>query len=210
MNIRKRIGTRLGMATIVIGTAAAAVLGVAVVTGIPGANGVIHGCYNPGTGALRVIDYPTQKCETYAETALNWNQTGPQGPQGPQGPTGATGPQGQQGLPGAAGPQGTQGPQGPQGSQGPQGVQGPAGVTAVTFAGGSAILGTTFTQVASKNLPAGSWAIVATVNTDVFGPFNGDSIYSCGCELRSGGGVLAALPTGEWPRRIKKFRDRYR
>ena len=49
---------------------------------IPDANGVIHGCRNTKTGVLRVID--TDKGQTCSkdETALSWNQTGPQGPAG--------------------------------------------------------------------------------------------------------------------------------
>lgn len=38
--------------------------------------GLIHGCYNTTTGALRVIDGATQVCGAGTETALNWNQRG--------------------------------------------------------------------------------------------------------------------------------------
>jgi hypothetical protein len=71
---------------------------------IPDAGGVIHGCYDK-SGALRVIDSATASCST-KETALNWNQTGPQGPAGP---IGATGPAGATGAQGPAGPQGPPG-----------------------------------------------------------------------------------------------------
>jgi len=54
---------------------------------IPDSNGVIHGCYKNSTGMLKVIDSSSQTCVS-GETALNWNQTGPQGPQGIQGPSG--------------------------------------------------------------------------------------------------------------------------
>jgi hypothetical protein len=112
--------------------------GVAFAT-IPGAGGVIHGCYAKYSGAVRVID--TGACRP-SEAALNWNQTGPQGPQGlqglqgpqglkgdagSQGPTGSQGPAGQQGPKGDTGSAGPAGDQGPQGPQGPQGDQGPAG-----------------------------------------------------------------------------------
>jgi hypothetical protein len=61
------------------------------VAAIPDANGVIHGCRDNKTGALRVIDSEAgQECGS-RETALNWNQTGPQGPVGLQGPAGADG-----------------------------------------------------------------------------------------------------------------------
>jgi hypothetical protein len=56
---------------------------VAATAAIPDANGVIHACRNTKTGVLRVID--TDKGQTCSknETALTWNQTGPQGPAGP-------------------------------------------------------------------------------------------------------------------------------
>ena len=74
---------------------------------IPDSSGVIHGCYIPKVGVLRVIDTgakPAEKCVTsLGEVPLNWNQTGPAGP------AGATGPQGRQGD---TGPQGPRGPRG--------------------------------------------------------------------------------------------------
>lgn len=57
---------------------------------IPDGSGVIHGCYMNSTGRLKVIDSASQTCGT-GETALNWNQTGPQGAVGPAGPTGPAG-----------------------------------------------------------------------------------------------------------------------
>src|SRR6266508_1100713 len=69
---------------------------------IPGTNGVIHACYDSKQGDVRVVD-EAAPCEK-DETALSWNQTGPQGPVGAQGPTGATGLQGPIGLQGPAGP----------------------------------------------------------------------------------------------------------
>jgi hypothetical protein len=51
--------------------------------------GVINGCYKSQNGQLRVSD----TCLP-SETAISWNQIGPQGPQGPQGAQGATGPTG--------------------------------------------------------------------------------------------------------------------
>jgi hypothetical protein len=94
--------------------------GVALAT-IPGSGGVIGGCYAKSTGALRVIDASNGQCKG-GESALTWNQTGPQGRKGdsgPQGPKGDQGPQGAQGQQGDIGPMGLQGPPGPQGPQGP-------------------------------------------------------------------------------------------
>lgn len=43
-------------------------------------DGEIHGCYANNNGALRVIDAQAgQTCNTSRETALTWNQRGPQG-----------------------------------------------------------------------------------------------------------------------------------
>ncbi len=46
---------------------------------------MIHGCYNTGTGAVRVTDTATNvpKGCTIKETALDWNQQGPKGDRGP-------------------------------------------------------------------------------------------------------------------------------
>jgi hypothetical protein len=71
-----------------------AIVVVAVVqAAIPDPSGVIHACYR-ANGNLRLVD--KSNC-TSSETALTWNQTGPQGP------AGAPGPQGQSGAPGPAG-----------------------------------------------------------------------------------------------------------
>jgi hypothetical protein len=68
----------------------------AVRAAIPDPSGVIHACYR-ANGNLRLVD--KSGC-TSAETALTWNQTGPQGPAGTPGP---------QGQPGAPGPASTAG-----------------------------------------------------------------------------------------------------
>src|SRR5687767_5050186 len=82
-------------------TVMAAVLAVMILTsGVAitlAASGVINACYSKTTGVLRVSNYclPT-------ETAITWNQVGPQGPAGPRGPQGAQGPRGPQGPAGPA------------------------------------------------------------------------------------------------------------
>jgi hypothetical protein len=156
---------------------------------IPSSDGVIHACYNAGSnpsGQLRVIDAEAgAKCGKN-EKPLDFNQTGSQGPEGPAGPTGPQGPAGQTGS------------QGPIGPQGPQGPAGPAGISTATFAFTTAFvaLPETFTKVVSKNLPAGSWAIVATVNTNVYGqgggPTAGDNVRDVSCELRNGATVIGS------------------
>ena len=61
---------------------------------IPGGDGVIHGCYENTTGALRAIDSDQGGVCRGGETALDWNQTGPAGPAGPQGAAGPGVPEG--------------------------------------------------------------------------------------------------------------------
>lgn len=66
-------------------------------------NGLIEGCYNNRTGTLRVAT-ASLPCKTDGsnppETAISWNQVGPQGAKGDTGPVG---PQGQEGDPGLTG-----------------------------------------------------------------------------------------------------------
>jgi hypothetical protein len=93
---RVRRGGRLGSAA-AVALVLALLLGGAALAAIPGANGVITGCYNKNSGALRVIDSAANQACTNKESLLTWSQTGPQGQQGLTGATGATGPQGPQG-----------------------------------------------------------------------------------------------------------------
>ena len=117
-------GWRLAVGALV-GVAGLGAAGIAMAS-IPGGGGVINGCYNSTNGSLRVIDSSAgDACKT-GETAIQWNQVGPQGPAGPAGPQGPTGPEG------PAGPAGPQGPEGPQGPVGATGPQGPAGVSGVS------------------------------------------------------------------------------
>jgi hypothetical protein len=84
----KRVpGRRVAVAVVVV--VAIAVGGIAYAS-IPDANGVIHGCYNTDTGALRVFGKSKdfQQCNA-GEKALDWSQTGPTGATGATGPTGA-------------------------------------------------------------------------------------------------------------------------
>ena len=109
-------GARIG---IVIGSAIA-LLGISIgvaVGSIPGDFNYINACRDKDDGALRVIDYPTERCKS-GEAFLRWNGwtwrgVGTAGsPAGPQGPAGAAG---------ATGPAGPAGPQGPAGTAGPAG-----------------------------------------------------------------------------------------
>ncbi len=99
---------RLKMIGVALGVVATLAIVVAIVhAAIPGAGGVVYGCYANNNGGLRVID-DSAACKNN-ETALNWNQAGVQGPQGTQGPQGAQGPQGSQGPQGATGASGVSG-----------------------------------------------------------------------------------------------------
>jgi hypothetical protein len=103
-----------------------------------------YGCLKTSNGTLYDVNSEGPvECKT-KDTAISWNQDGPQGLQGPAGPqgeqgipgenggtgaTGATGPQGPQGEPGPMGPAGPQGMQGIPGPHGMPGQTGPVGAT---------------------------------------------------------------------------------
>jgi hypothetical protein len=114
MNIKHRLALALGAGALLV-----AVAGVAL-GAIPGAGGVLTGCYGQN-GILRMIDSDAGDACNKSETPISWNQVGPKGDPGPSGP------KGDEGEAGAAGPVGPQGPQGPQGERGPQGELGPMG-----------------------------------------------------------------------------------
>lgn len=124
---------------------------------IPGSDGVIHGCYDNSTGQVRLTDPARGKPKSCSnsETAISWNQTGPQGPAGPAGPQGATGPQG------APGPKGDQGETGDTGATGPAG---PAGTSKGYFkyVGRADAPQGFYSTVASLSLPAGHFIVNVT------------------------------------------------
>src|SRR5262245_1741916 len=72
MDLRKLAAAAVAVAALAAGAAYAA---------IPDGQGVIHGCYEKKSGALRVADLEAgtpQPC-TPKEHALDWNQQGPAG-----------------------------------------------------------------------------------------------------------------------------------
>jgi hypothetical protein len=72
-----------------LGTVAALTLGSIAWAAIPNASGVISGCYNKTSGALRVTD-PQAKSPAACsakETSLEWNEQGLKGDQGEPGPS---------------------------------------------------------------------------------------------------------------------------
>ena len=179
--MRLNLTRRGAIATVVLVTLLASV-GVGYAA-IPSADGVIHACYNDKSnpvGMLRVIDAEAGAKCAKNEKSLTFNQTGPQGPAGPAGPQGPAGPAG---------------PQGPAGPAGPQGEPGTAGLSTATFAFTTAPVNISenMAKVLSKNLPAGSWALVATTNMDVGrSSFGGDRVLTTACELRNGAAIIGS------------------
>lgn len=90
---RAGLNRRTQRMVVLLGTAIS-LMSIIAYAAIPDSNGVIHGCYKTSNGSLRVIDSPAVQCDPRNETAISWNQTGPQGPQGPAGPQGPQGPEG--------------------------------------------------------------------------------------------------------------------
>ena len=121
--VTRRRSHRLRLALgAIIGAGTLGAAGVAI-AGIPGQGGVFNGCYSNANGGLRVIDSAAGDACRSNETAIQWNQAGPQGPAGPQGSAGPAG------SAGPVGPQGPAGPEGLAGAQGPAGPAGPGGAT---------------------------------------------------------------------------------
>lgn len=107
---------------------------------IPGANGVIQGCYDD-RGDLRVVE--ALPCPKH-HTPLEWNQ---------------------QGIQGLKGDQGLQGPQGDKGDKGDPGEPGASGLAAAYTNYGGALqdIGEGLTQtVASLTLPTGAYTLMGT------------------------------------------------
>lgn len=123
---------------------------------------LIHSCVSKGllglgAGTIRIVSNPGA-CNAN-ETALSWNQQGPQGPQGLQGiqgPPGADGAPGQQGLPGEQGPRGEQGLPGEEGPKGDPGSPTPAVVASIGTIGLTGLNQPTFEPVGSLSGNGGS------------------------------------------------------
>lgn len=92
----QRVRQALVAGVLLAGTTAGGVAQAAGVVHIPGADGVIHACF-ADNGKLRVIDPQADACKR-DESALQWNQTGPQGPRGDTGQQGQPGPAGLSGY----------------------------------------------------------------------------------------------------------------
>lgn len=167
---RLRSGATIAATT---ATVLAAVGVVSVATGaIPSGDGTINACYG-NDGSVRVIDKEAGKSCPKNWTPLSWSQRGLQGPPG---------------EPGAPGEDGTDGQDG---AAGPSGPKGDPGVSTAKFASADDLSlhndGGFLTKVASRNVPAGSWAITATVNTTVGGDFDVDTSKALRCEIHFDG-----------------------
>ena len=176
-------------------------------------SGIINGCMTTSTFSgqhvLTLIDTSAGgKCIT-GQTAIHWNQTGPQGPQGPIGLTGAAGPQGPIGLTGATGPQGAKGDIGLTGLQGPMGLTGAKGDTGATGPqgakgdtgltgpmGAQGLKGDTGAPGATGLTGATGAQGVAGTGATVAAEPPGANCASGGANITDGGGTVAYACTG--------------
>jgi Pentapeptide repeats (8 copies)/Collagen triple helix repeat (20 copies) len=149
----RRWPRRLGIwrSALIAATALLVVSGIAYAA-IPDSSGIIHGCYTTssahGQHLLTVHDTAQSPTCRRGETAIQWNQTGPQGPAGAVGATGPKGDTGATGPAGMAGPKGDTGAAGPAGATGPAGPAGPQGLpgsTSTTLCPGCALSGANLT-----------------------------------------------------------------
>jgi uncharacterized protein YjbI with pentapeptide repeats len=73
--------------------------------------------------------------------------------------------------------------------------------------GGSLPSDGSFAKVASKNLSAGSYALIGTANTESSAPFGGDHVRDVACDLRNGAGFIGGahdrrvIPNGDFVKR---------
>src|SRR2546421_649541 len=88
---------------------------------IPGAGGVINGCYQKNEGQLRVIDPGTDNCRP-SEISIAWNEQGVKGEKGEKGVKGDKGDKGDKGETGDAGAAGAAGKDGRDGLNGLNGT----------------------------------------------------------------------------------------
>jgi len=129
---------------------------------IPNADGTVDGCVNNATGVVRIIDHDKAgnlgSCITSGpallrETAITWNQTGPQGAPG---------------IPGEPGMPGEPGEPGPQGVPGPPGPEGPAGRDGVDAAVPRHALLTDREERVQFDTPAGSLGAICVHRYDLY------------------------------------------
>jgi len=85
--LKRLFHSRVALVVVAVAITAVVVSGVswALQSPIDG-GGVIHGCYQPKTGSVRLMVNST--CPKSEPMAIAWNQTGQQGEQGIQGPAG--------------------------------------------------------------------------------------------------------------------------
>jgi hypothetical protein len=202
----KKNGRRMRRFVVLVAIGLAATAGVAVGSTLVApsfvdAHGVYHGCVKHGSDVLRVLA-TGDSCRP-AETAIDWNRTGPQGPQGIQGPKGDTGGQGPKGDTGAQGPNGGTGAQGPKGDVGPPGPalagsgctlpSGAAGTVQTTVAASGAI---SFACVAAGGGGGGGSACPSPLPsyanaTTVCDPATGTVSLSCNAGWADANGLIA-------------------
>ena len=157
-----RTPTLVGLSLLAVG-----VVGGLVYAAIPGANGVILGCYDSGGNVKVVNALPCPK----GYTPLQWNAQGVKGDKGDTGATGAAG------APGATG------------ATGQTGATGAAGVTMYARQQTAAVGipdNNVLTPVLTLDIPPGGYSIIVT------GLFRGpDDDAEMGCGLYDGATLIA-------------------
>jgi hypothetical protein len=176
--LMRRLGHRyalLGAALLVAAMLAA--LYVPLASAVTSTGGVINGCVQNATNAsakvlnLTVVrEDGTDVCPS-GYTKLSWNAQGIQGPKGDKGDPGEPGEQGEQGEPGAPG------------------ESGPAFTAETTPYTGPNIKDefSSSTEILSKTVPAGNYAINAKVALE---NIDDDDVANADCDLRAGGTVV--------------------
>ncbi len=184
--VLRRLRPKRTLLAVLMSVAATVAVGGAAYASIPDAGGVIHGCYSASSGTLQLSTSSTSTCHP-SQTAISWNQTGPQGPQGLQGIQGPTGLPGTNGTNGTNGAQGATGSGGPQGPAGSNGVSGYQIVTLVTT-------GLNAGDAASVSCPAGKQALGG--GGEITADLNGAAFVSGGAPKLGGVGWEVVVDAG--------------
>jgi hypothetical protein len=187
------------LVAVAAGSVLSATFAIAAHAAIPDGGGVIHGCYAPPNGSLRVIDTGANQACRSTEKSVNWNQTGIQGPKGDQGVPGVPGPPGPKGDQGVPGPKGDQGAPGVPGPPGPSGVLGHWSWYSQDPGSLPVASGNEFPTAVTHldNLPPGSYMVWATGNATLT---DSDTDYAT-CSLVSSAGTMQqqAIEVGPSP-----------
>lgn len=177
MKVSRRGAVTSVAALMIVGTSSVAYAKSAPLAPVPDANGIIHACYDTKDDDPHPYFLRKAACGK-KETQIDWNVQGVKGDKGDKG---------DQGIQGVPGDQGDKGDTGDTGDTGAPGTAGTSAVYTAQFGSPAAISGNNL-PVLSKAVPAGKYAVTATVQAE---NRDGDDDRNFVCFLSGDGTTLA-------------------